>query len=126
MPIPYPLSDGKITGETYGGKLMIYHAPWSFLCKLKCALRETVRAALGTVYGQKNKESYFTSILVISVNCLVTSPILRYSCRVTKKISDKFHLESPTTLILLVIFAGMQVSILTYPSLPCIATEKRK
>ena len=53
LPIPNPLSDGKITNETYGGKFMIYHAPWSFL--LKGTLRETVRAALGTVYGQKNK-----------------------------------------------------------------------
>ena len=34
LPIPYPLSDGKITNETYGGKLMIYHAPWSFLLKV--------------------------------------------------------------------------------------------
>ena len=92
---------------------------------VKCALRETVRAALGTVYGQKNKESYVTSILVISVNGLVTSPILRYSCRVRKKISDKFHLESPTTLILLVIFAGMQVSILTYP-IPAMHCNREK
>ena len=34
LPIPYPLSDGKITSETYGDKLMIYHALWSFLLKV--------------------------------------------------------------------------------------------
>ena len=60
--------------------------------------------------AKKIKWSYVTRISVISVNSLVTSTILKYSCRVKKKISDKFHLESPTISILLVIFAGMHIA----------------